>query len=333
MINNIESVIQTADLIDLVRKAGGEPDSRGRCACPIHGGKDMNAFAVYKDAGKQKWKCFSGDCGGGDVYDFVMKWRDWNFKEAHAFLGGDTVSDPVEMERLARERFEKAQKELEEKKLRVEAARRELQVAERHLFYHNGMNQWAKTMWADCGLDEGMQSFFTLGACEDFIINDGYHTPTLTIPIVNERRELLNIQHRLVNPPTPTDRYRPERAGLGSLPPFLCVPEMGYDGEMIVVVEGAKKAMVSWARLDVMDIQVIGVTSKAVFSKVAGDLQGKKVVVIPDPQGEKEAYELAQALNGKVLEVPRKIDDWLIATEMTSNNFYSLLKQARKVKV
>jgi hypothetical protein len=67
------------------------------------------------------------------------------------------------------------------------------------------------------------------------------------------------------------------------------------------------------------------------WSRVADQLVGKKVLVIPDPQGEKEAYQLARKVSGRVLEVPNKIDDFLIATNMTSDNFYSLIRQARKV--
>ena len=137
---NIESIIQKTDLFDLVRKAGGEPDTRnGRCACPIHGGQDTNAFHIYTDAGKQKWKCYSGDCGSGDVIDFVRVWRGWDFKRAYEFLGGETQSDPIEMKRLADERHERAIAELIDKQNRMEAARKELQTAEKHLIYHSGM--------------------------------------------------------------------------------------------------------------------------------------------------------------------------------------------------
>lgn len=328
---NIESVLAKTELFELVRLAGGNPDNHGRCACPIHGGTDTNAFHIYREAGKQKWKCFSGDCGSGDALDFVQKWRSWDFKQSYEFLGGEKQTDPAEMKRLADERHEKARLELEDKQRRMDAARRELQVAEKHLIYHSTMKEWARNTWTDRGLDEGMQSFFTLGACDDFVINENYHTPTLTIPIFGEQRNLLNIKHRLMNPQKPNDKYRPETSGLGAFPPLLAVPEMGYDGGLIVVVEGEIKAMVTWARLDISDIQVIGVAGKSAFPKVSNELKGKKVVVIPDPQGEKEAYELARAVNGRVLNVPNKIDDFLLSTNMSSNNFYSMIRQARNV--
>lgn len=67
--------------IDLVKfaedQAGAELTRSGRSwrgACPIHGGDNESAFAIYeKDAGEQRWKCFSGDCGGGDLIDLARE--------------------------------------------------------------------------------------------------------------------------------------------------------------------------------------------------------------------------------------------------------------------
>lgn len=327
---NIESVLAKTDLFDLVEKAGGTPDRSGRCACPLHGGTDTNAFHIYTDGGKQKWKCFSDSCGGGDALDFVRVWRGWDFKQAYEFLGGDTQYDPAEMKRLADERHARAQAELEDKQRRMDAARKELQVAQKHLYYHETRGQWARDMWTGRGLDEGMQDFFYLGACDDFTIGE-YHTPTLTIPIFSEDMELLNIKHRLVNPQKQNDKYRPEKSGLGAFPPLLAIPPMGYDGGMILVVEGEIKAMVTWARLSISDFQVIGVPGKDSFSRIAEPLKGKNVIVIPDPGDTKAAIELARNVAGRVLITPEKIDDYLIETNMSSDNFYQLIKQARRV--
>jgi len=326
---NIEGVLSKTDLFDLVQKAGGEIGNDGRCACPLHGGKNANAFHIYIDAGKQKWKCFSGDCGSGDALDFVQKWRGWDLKQAYEFLGGEQQYDQQEMKRLADERHARAQIELEDKLRRMEAARKELQVAEKHLFYHNNMGVWARDMWVERGLDEGLQSFFALGACDDFLVGD-YHTPTLTIPIFSEESILLNIKHRLVSPKNPKDKYRPETYGLGAFLPLLAIPPMGYDGELIVVVEGEIKAMVTWAHLPAFDFQVIGVAGRNSFKPLSEKLFGKKVVVIPDPGAEKEATEFARSVQGMVFFPPDKIDDYLISTNVTSDKFYKALRQARK---
>lgn len=326
---NVESILQSANLRQLCEQAGAEFDTHGRSCCPIHGGDNPSAFSLYHKDGKDLWYCYSGDCGGGDAISFIQKWQGLDFKNACAFLGGDVVSDPVAMERSAQERLEKAKAEHEAAAMRVEARRKELQVAQKHLYYHDNMQEWAVDAWIGRGLDEGLQSFFTLGACEAFDIG-GYNTPTLTIPIFDTENNLLNIKHRLMKPIKPNDKYRPETSGLGTFPPMLCVPMMGYDGERIVVVEGEIKAMVTWAHINA-DYQVIGVAGKSHFSKLAGQLAGKRVIVIPDPGGEKEAWELAKAIGASWLQVPEKIDDYLLETGMDNNSFYSLLKQARKI--
>ena len=327
---DIEKLLAKTDLRELVEKAGGTLD-HDRCACPLHGSHNSNSFAVYRKDGRDLWKCHSGDCGSGDAIDFLRAWRGFTFYKACEFLGADTQSDPIEMKRLADERHAKALIELADKQRRVEAARRELQVASKHLLYHSGMKQWARDMWTGRGLDEGMQDFFTLGACEDFTINTDYHTPTLTIPILSETRELLNIKHRLVNPQKPKDKYRPEMHGLGTFPPLLAIPEMGYDGGLVIVVEGEIKAMVTWCRLSEPDIQVIGVGGKGLFCRLAENLQGKNIVIIPDPLDVKEAMELAKKIKARVLNVPQKIDDYILANDLKGDNFYSLIRQARAV--
>lgn len=329
---DVNSILQNTNLVDLAIKAGASLNHKHgewRGACPIHGGDNESAFVISVKDGKELWYCFTGDCGGGDAIDFVKAWRGWGFKQACEFLGGDTHLDPVEMERLAQERHAKAQTELEDKQRRMEAARNELQFAQRHLLYHQNMEDWARAMWTARGLDEGLQDFFTLGACNDFDIG-GYHTPTLTIPLFSEMRDLLNIKHRLVNPQKPNDKYRPETKGLGTFPPLLAIPEMGYNGGLIVVVEGEIKAMVTWARLNETDIQVIGVPGKDAFKRIIEPLKGKRVIVIPDPQAEKEAVEFARNVRAGVLNLPAKVDDYLISVDMKPDNFYSLLKQARQ---
>jgi len=328
---DVEAIRRNADLRDLVEKAGGELDAHGRGACPIHGGDNSDAFHVYEKDGKQLWKCFSADCGGGDAFAFVQAWRGWSFVKACEFLGGNVQDDPAEMKRLADERMAKAALEHEEARLKVEAARKELQVAEKHLYYHETMGEWAKQAWTERGLDESWQRFYYLGACDDFVIGDGWHTPTLTIPIFDEERNVLNIKHRLINPQKPKDKYRPEKSGLGPFPPLLALPEMGYDGGTIIVVEGEIKAMVMWVRAENPDIQVIGVPGLSQFKSLSSRLFGKNVYVLPDPGGEKEAYEFAKSVNGSFLRLPDKPDDYVLKMNLHKDEIKALLKQARRV--
>lgn len=59
-----------AHLVELVEETGVTV-RRGRCACPLHGGDNPEAFSVSVKG----WKCFTGSCGGGDGVGFVAKLR------------------------------------------------------------------------------------------------------------------------------------------------------------------------------------------------------------------------------------------------------------------
>ena len=332
---NVDVIIQNANLRELVERAGGEVDNHGRCACPLHGGTDTNAFSVFHKDGRDYWKCFSGDCGGGDVITFVQKWQGVNFKDACAFLGGDIVSDPVAMEKSAAERLEKAKAEHEETRLKVEARRAELQVAQIHLHYHQNMKQWGIDAWLERGIDESFQGFWYLGSCDDKQINykgTEYHTPTLTIPIMAQDYSVLNIKHRLMKPPKPNDKYRPEREGLGAFPPFLAYPELGYDGGVIWVIEGEIKAMVTATITPDSNWQFIGVPGKTEFGKLTNQLTGKNVIVVPDLGAESEAVQFCKAVHGRYIKLPDKIDDLIVASGYDADWLMSIEKQTRRIK-
>lgn len=338
---SVEEILAKSDLLAYVERAGGTPKGNGNryaCACPLHGGNNTTAFSIYFKDGRWRWNCFTGTCGGGDSIRFVEVWQNLNFKQACEWINGGAIEDSDGMKESAERRLEAARQDAQKAKDREEARRHELQVAERHVFYHKTMTQFHRDEWTKAGIDEGMQDFWNLGGCEDFTYkSDGclYHSPTLTIPILGEACELLTIQHRLMNPHNPKDKYRPETVGLHSHP-FLAVPEMGYDGDLILVMEGAKKAMVSWIHCDTT-VQCIGVPAQREYIHLAERLSpvGKRVIVIPDPNSDRNpnavrlGWELAKAVGGRYLQMPAKIDDYLNSVSMKPDQFYFMLKQAR----
>jgi hypothetical protein len=328
---DINKVIATADLPALVSKAGGELKNN-HCACPLHGGANKTGFSVFSKDGKDRWICFSGDCGQGDAIDFVRVWQGLDFKGAIAFLGGDVVSDPAAMEASARARHEAAEREMIAAQEKEQARRKELQEAERHLYYHEQLktSRWMRDTWTSWGIDEGMQDFWQLGGCNDFFVDGEYHSPTLTIPVVNSEYELMTIRHRIINPINHKDKYRPDRAGLRSHP-FLAMPPMGFDGGIIWVMEGEKKAMVTWTQAD-SDWQCIGVPGQEMYKHLIDDLKpvGQRVIVVPDPNAETKAIQLAKAIGGSILLLPEKIDDFILSTGATQNDLYKMSKQTRK---
>jgi hypothetical protein len=327
---NVEDILAKADLRELVSRAGGEL-IKDRCACPIHGGHDTTGFSVYHKDGRDLWQCFSGDCGGGDAIRFVEVWQQKTFKQACLFLGGDVLADPVEMEQLARQRHAKAVEERKAAEAKEEARRKELQAEEKHLLYHNQMNEFFIEQWTLRGLNTMWQGFWYLGGCTDFMVSPEYHTQTLTIPIIGLSYEVLNIKHRLLNPLKPNDKYRPERSGLGAFPPFIAFPDKGYDGSVTFVIEGEIKAMVTATITPDSDWQFIGVPGRNQYKSLVEKLNGKNVVVIPDPGAEKDAAEFCRSVKGRWLSLPDKVDDLIIAQEYDGQWLKSMEKQARRI--
>lgn len=339
---DVQLVLEKSDLLGYVERAGGTPKGAGNryaCSCPLHGGENPTAFSIYFQDGRWKWKCFTDECGGGDAISFVEKWQGIDFKRACEWITGGAIEDVEGMRESAAARLEKARLETIAAQEREQARRKELQTAERHLYYHKMRTQYHKDVWTQAGIDEGMQDFWTLGGTEDFTYKVGetlYHTPTITIPIFSEENELLTIQHKLLNPVNAKDKYRPDVTGLHSHP-FLAVPAMGFDGDLIFVMEGAKKAMVTWTRADV-GWQTIGVMSQVEYRHLVEKLKpvGKRVIAIPDPDSDgnpnafKLARELAHEVGGKIIRVPGKIDDMILQANLTQDHLWMMAKQARR---
>jgi hypothetical protein len=330
---DINAILQKADLVTMVERAGGNLKQRGggySCACVLHGGDNPTALSIYQKDGKWLWNCFTGSCGGGDAIDFVQKWQGLEFKAACEFISGEKIADPQAMKESAESRLEAARIERIAAQEREAARRHELRTAEKHLLYHNNMltNAWMRAAWNECGIDDGMQDFWSLGGCNNFSVDGQYTTPTLTIPIFNEQSELMTIRHRLIKPENPKDKYRPDTAGLHSHP-FLAFPVMGYDGGIIWVMEGEKKAMVTWTHANT-DWQCIGVPGQAMYNHLVNELRpvGQRVVVVPDPGAEEKAVALAREIGGKVLQVPMKIDDYILLAKIGKDDLYRMQKQA-----
>lgn len=55
-----------------------ETDSSIRCCCAIHGGDNPNGFVWNKS--NNLWFCYTGNCGGGDVFSLIQRIEDVNFE-------------------------------------------------------------------------------------------------------------------------------------------------------------------------------------------------------------------------------------------------------------
>ena len=342
MNHTIDEVKLKTDLLQYAQMAGAELKEHGgiyTSVCPLHGGADNpTAFNIYMKNGEMLWNCHT-HCGGGDAISFVQKWQfshlgyKQGFKQALQWIAGDEQFDPVELQKSAEERHRRSEEQLRQAQALEEARRNELRLANKHLLYHQNMRQLHRDEWLNAGVDEDLQELWCLGGTDAFSYMSAdklYHSPTLTIPYFNTGNEVMTIQHRLLNPVDAHDKYRPDKAGLHTHP-WFAVPEAGWDGEMVWLVEGAKKAMVTWSRSSNW-WQVISVASKGEFKKYAEELRpvAHKLIIVPDPDAMAEGRVLATEIGARTLELPVKIDDYLITVNGDQDLLYKLSKQARK---
>ena len=79
----IDEIKSRIDIVDLVSEAGVKLRHAGKNYtgfCPFHDNKHTPAFVVWPESGT--WRCF-GQCNeGGDIFKFVMKRENLDFKEA-----------------------------------------------------------------------------------------------------------------------------------------------------------------------------------------------------------------------------------------------------------
>ncbi len=342
MMYDLEKLRSDNDLITIAEQAGAEMKRVSandyRSACPIHGGDNKTAFTVYVDGGVQKYKCFTRDeCGTGDVIDFVQKWRGCSFNDACEWLGGEKTINQEEQNRIIEARAINEIKRLEDATNKALQVLAELRQTQTWLKYHQTLenDRSKQALWELEGIPIEWQNYWSLGYCNSFTYStpEGiYNTPTMTIPIfTGEDWELQNIKHRLMKPYNPKDKYRPEKSGLQSSP-FFCDPEKMYQAERILIVEGEKKAMVTYLTIENNNIQVIGLPGKNQWKSIADKIKGQSVYIWLDPDAYQEAIEFSKLINGRVINVAMKIDDAINEGVLTKRGIYNLLSTSRKVK-
>lgn len=336
---NVDQLLRETDLIELVQRYGGRLIKRGyewRGPCVIHSGDNDNGFVVFLDGGRQKWHCFTRDCGSGDALDFIQKMHNCDFPEACRILGGKDEPDPQAIKQAAEDRATRAADNLRETIAVAQKALADLQDARSWETYHEYLEDHPdlRRQWDMRGIPEGMQNWWQLGYRASYKIHTKggwWGTPTITIPIFEPAWNCINVRHRLLNPYSPNDKYRPERAGLGASP-FIADPDVGYDCERVLVVEGEIKSMVTWLTMDDPGIQVVGIPGKGQFGKVAELIKGRTVYICFDPDATDQAEKAARLVDGRVIRLPEKIDDLIIKYGLGKGWALSLLKTARKVK-
>ena len=101
---NINAILQNNDLIQMAERDGAvfkKHTTGWNSHCPIHNGDNKTAFSVWIEDGKQKWHCFTKDCGSGDVIDYVMARDHVDLKRACEILGGTQPITSMEIIKAA----------------------------------------------------------------------------------------------------------------------------------------------------------------------------------------------------------------------------------------
>jgi len=161
--------------------------------------------------------------------------------------------------------------------------------------------------------------------------NGEWQTPTYTIPIFEpESWNVLNVRHRLVNPPKPNDKYRPERSGLPAAF-WIADPDKALKNTTLLV-EGEKKAMVSYITADNPELRVVGVPGKTPSVEQLVKLRDcDPVIICLDPDAHNEVIKLVEILGRKrcrIIELPEKIDDLILRLRLNKRWMAGVLRQA-----
>jgi hypothetical protein len=304
-----------------------------------------------------------------DALDFIM-WRDGvNFITAYERLGGGGHITPEESARLLAERTARQEEERRREQEAQAARRAELDESGAALRYWENLSQYpeAREMWEKRGLSRMWQDYFRVGyspSREFWHDNKVFTSPSLTIPTwrgfhlthstaldepnkddpggTNNACRCIGLAHRLLLPDAPGGKYRPHLSGVGK-PLFNCdiyAPEILGD---VLLIEGEVKSMVTWARIQdtfpapsaLRGMTVVGIAGKSFKREWVEEFSGAaRIWICLDPDARNTAPKIAGLLGAarcRVIYLPNKIDDMLIAGTLQVSDIPALMKTARGV--
>jgi len=301
--------------------------------------------------GAHEWHTSCPKCGGTDrlVVFTEKQFPGWNFfcRTCHPQSGWLTEwwpdlknNKPLSPQEYAAAKAREAQRAADELQAQIERATiilDELRQAQTWLRYHEQMTDEAAMMWEGWGIPDLFQEYWKLGYDPAHTIYSGkekHTTPTMTIPIFEPLTwNVLNIKHRLINPPKPGDKYRPEKSGLPqSL--FVAEPDNALAGTTFLV-EGEKKAMVTFITADNPNVQVVGIPGKNPSKELLAKLDKcEPLYICLDPDASREARQIANDLHPsrcRIIELPDKIDDMILQHRLDKAWLNNVVRQAVKL--
>ena len=198
--------------------------------------------------------------------------------------------------------------------------------------WHDGMNAANRIWWNEQGISNHLVDKYNLGFLPAKRIQTEHgeiEIPAYTIPVVDLLTgDPLNIQYRLVDAPEGVAKYRQE-FGISAREFYAetCTGELEPDAA--IVLEGAKKAIVTYDHLDGA-IQVVGLPGCSPSDAIVERLKHySRIWIALDPGAERAAQRLKEKLpQARVMNLPGKPDDLMIAG-MSKNCFKEYMRQSR----
>ena len=197
-----------------------------RSACKIHGGDNPQGFVWNKQNGL--WYCFTGDCGGGDCIDLIMKIEDLGFKDAVLkaakifelnINGMDIV---VEEDRIAKEQ----KKFLQKNKLKERTEEVKLIIPDIKKY----------TEWEDFKrFNVSCIAFFCAYFVKIFPLDESMLYNKLVIP-VSENKKVRFLALRSLDESLPKWRFYPKGTKVGNY--LYNMDNIDENFEKIILVEG-----------------------------------------------------------------------------------------------
>jgi hypothetical protein len=318
--------------------------------CPACNEGD-DRFNMMQTPNGWRWHCRK--CAPGRYWDSIdLMQKVWGTSFAHTVermsgesashntpITGDDTGPAKDLER-AIERARRAKEQLEKDLAEAERALQELRSARHWEQYHRNLTNQTRQIWAYRGVPEFWQDWWQLGydPCKKFLYKNAnkewaeWATPTLTIPVFAPEWKPMQIKHRLLSPPTPNDRYRPEMNGI---PPqlWLSDPSRPVEGPTLVV-EGEIKGMVTAATYDDERLMVAGLPAKNPGQAALATLaNADPIYLLLDPDAQETARAMVDELGKertRNIFLPMKVDDAIIRYELGKEWVQSLLVHSRR---
>jgi len=302
----------------------------------------------------KEWSSSCPECGGSPHPS--GEWPDrfrmfpWKYSKVGVAIGWcracgykwlqdrDYQPDPAKLEEWKQARIEEEERRQAEAEKALELLRNE----KKWEFYtgildfcDEGVDYWKHAgivdsfWWIEWGLGWDREHEF-------WYDNEGWkkhHTPTATIAERDLSGEIVNVKHRLIHPQPDGTKYRMEYT-VGMEPVFIANLDLCNEADYAFLVEGEKKAAVSWLTFDNPKVQAFGLPMSP-SPDLLESINAGHIVYIPDPdvrpyalRNVKEAY---QDRDLRILRVGEKIDDLILESGIEKESFRAMIKQARKV--